>query len=101
MTCAACVNTIESYVKSQDGVEKVSVGLLAEKAEVYYKKSKINEEQIREAIEDVGYTAMILPDVCTPIFFKEISFFFFVTLNFSFFGGEKILEQIHIEKKCF
>jgi Cu+-exporting ATPase len=63
MTCAACVNTIENFVKKQEGVEKVSVGLLAEKAEVYYRSSKITPEQIRASFEDIGYNAQILADV--------------------------------------
>ncbi len=41
MTCSACVATIENYVKSSEGVEAVSVGLLQEKAEVLHNPNVI------------------------------------------------------------
>jgi copper chaperone CopZ len=42
MTCASCVAIIENYVRTQEGVLEVSVGLLAEKAEVRFDKTKIS-----------------------------------------------------------
>jgi Cu+-exporting ATPase len=63
MTCAACVGTIENYVKSNKGVISIAVGLLAEKAEVFYDPALITAEQIRTAVDDVGYEAKILDEV--------------------------------------
>ncbi len=57
MTCASCVNTIESYVKNQKGVKDVSVNLLAEEAEIEYDPSVISAEDIIEWIDDIGYSA--------------------------------------------
>ena len=55
MTCASCVNTIESFVGAQEGVHKVRVALLTEKAEVEF-----DEGGVKEAIETVGYEAEII-----------------------------------------
>ncbi len=57
MTCASCVNTIENYVSSQDGVLNVKVNLLGEKAEIEYDGSKIDSNKIEQLIEDVGFEA--------------------------------------------
>eukprot|EP01119_Soliformovum_irregulare_P015408 TRINITY_DN4332_c0_g1_i1.p1 TRINITY_DN4332_c0_g1~~TRINITY_DN4332_c0_g1_i1.p1 ORF type:complete len:1017 (+),score=316.00 TRINITY_DN4332_c0_g1_i1:56-3106(+) len=62
MTCAACVNTIESYVKSQKGVIRIAVGLLAERAEVTFDPSSISDAQVAEAINDLGFQATILDE---------------------------------------
>lgn len=64
MTCASCVNTIESFLQTTPGVVKATVSLLAERAEVEYDPSQIDDpEAIRTAIEDVGYTATTLTEV--------------------------------------
>jgi len=57
MTCASCVSVIENYMGCQEGVGNVSVALLTEKAEVEYDPGKTDEETLRKAIEEVGYTA--------------------------------------------
>lgn len=36
MSCAACVNTIESYLKAQDGVKEAVVNLVTQQAHVKY-----------------------------------------------------------------
>ncbi|ELR21256.1 coppertranslocating P-type ATPase [Acanthamoeba castellanii str. Neff] len=53
MTCGACVATIESYVPNAvEGVISISVGLLAERAEVVYDKRTTSPKEIAAAIED-------------------------------------------------
>lgn len=69
MTCGACVATIENYIPNAvDGVISISVGLLAERAEVIYDKCTTEPKQIAAAIEDVGFQAQILLEVrrCLP-----------------------------------
>jgi len=39
MTCAACVATIENYVKNQEGIKNIKVSLLIEQADVEYYES--------------------------------------------------------------
>lgn len=38
MTCASCVNTVESFIRAIDGVNDVSVSLLANNAVVTFDK---------------------------------------------------------------
>lgn len=57
MTCAACVGNIERYLGKQPGVINVSVGLLAESADVTFDPSVTSAEEIREHIIDTGYKA--------------------------------------------
>ncbi len=59
MTCASCVNTIENYVGSQEGVKSVKVNLTTEQAQVEFDRSKYTEDQIAELIKDVGFGAEI------------------------------------------
>lgn len=69
MTCGACVATIENYIPNAvDGVISISVGLLAERAEVIYDKCTTEPKQIAAAIEDVGFQAQVLLEVrrCLP-----------------------------------
>lgn len=69
MTCGACVATIENYVPNAvEGVFSISVGLLAEKAEVVYDKRKTNPKEIATAIEDVGFQAEPLLEVSLHLF---------------------------------
>lgn len=58
MSCASCVGRIENALSKVDGVEKVSVNLASEKANVVTQDS-INEETLIEAIKDAGYKAKI------------------------------------------
>uniref|UniRef100_A0A0C9RMF9 TSA: Wollemia nobilis Ref_Wollemi_Transcript_10952_4028 transcribed RNA sequence n=1 Tax=Wollemia nobilis TaxID=56998 RepID=A0A0C9RMF9_9CONI len=65
MTCAACSNSVEKALLNLDGVSRASVALLQNKAEVTYDPSKVKEEDIKEAIEDAGFEAEILPKIST------------------------------------
>jgi len=62
MTCASCVATIESFVGSQEGVHRVRVALLTEKAEVKFDESLIDEAGVKEAVETIGYEAEIIEE---------------------------------------
>jgi len=64
MTCASCVNSIESFVGSQEGIMKVSVNLLGEQAEIEY-DSSINDNQIIEWVTGIGYSAELV-EASTP-----------------------------------
>lgn len=62
MTCSSCVNTIESYDSSQEGIESISVNLLAEKAEVIYNPDLLKIEEIEELPSDVEFEAKIIKE---------------------------------------
>ena len=58
MTCASCVSSIESRLKSLPGVYSASVSLLAESAFVKYNESVITPQDISQAVDDMGFDVM-------------------------------------------
>eukprot|EP00249_Psilotum_nudum_P020231 c27613_g1_i1 orf=530-3580(+) len=61
MTCAACANSVEKALLNLDGVRAASVALLQNRAVVLYDPWKVKEESIKEALEDAGFDAEIVP----------------------------------------
>jgi copper chaperone CopZ len=57
MTCASCVNTVESAVKKLPGVERAVVNLLANHARVTFKRSAVTPNAIAKAMNDIGFEA--------------------------------------------
>ncbi|MHA2248379.1 MAG: heavy metal translocating P-type ATPase, partial [Candidatus Hodarchaeales archaeon] len=57
MTCASCVNTIETALTKQDGIIEYNVNLATEKSRVVFDPKYITENQIMNAIKGVGYGA--------------------------------------------
>ncbi|WKA52962.1 copper chaperone CopZ [Planococcus liqunii] len=55
MSCAHCVNTVESSVGELQGVSSVKVDLGKGEVSVAYDNSKTSLNQIQETIEDQGY----------------------------------------------
>ncbi|GLT75702.1 hypothetical protein SLA2020_474040 [Shorea laevis] len=62
MTCAACSNSVEGALKSVNGVLRASVALLQNRADVVFDSSLVEDEDIKNAIEDAGFEAEILPE---------------------------------------
>ncbi|CAM6123193.1 unnamed protein product [Calypogeia fissa] len=62
MVCAACSASIEKAVKRLDGIVNASVAVLQNRAQVVYYPTIIQEEVIREAIEDAGFEASVMED---------------------------------------
>lgn len=60
MTCAACVNSVESVLMGLNGVLRASVALVTSSGEVEYDPKLINREDIIEAIEDAGFDASLM-----------------------------------------
>ncbi len=54
MSCATCAATIEESLESVDGVDDVSVNFATERADVSH-DSSVSQEQLIQAVEDVGY----------------------------------------------
>ncbi|KAF7801335.1 copper-transporting ATPase RAN1-like [Senna tora] len=65
MTCAACSNSVEAALNAIDGVLSASVALLQNKADVVFNSSLVKDEDIKNAIEDAGFDADILPEPST------------------------------------
>ncbi len=55
MTCAMCVKAIEDGIGRLDGISSVNVNLSSEKAYVTYNPRMVSIEDMKNAIEDIGY----------------------------------------------
>ncbi len=55
MTCAMCVKTVEKAIEELPGIFDVNVNLATETARVAYNPSHVGVEDIKRAIESVGY----------------------------------------------
>ncbi|KAF3952316.1 hypothetical protein ACB098_07G042400 [Castanea mollissima] len=62
MTCAACSNSVESALNSVNGVLRASVALLQNRADVVFDPNLVKDEDVKNAIEDAGFEAEILPE---------------------------------------
>jgi len=56
MHCAGCVSSVEKALAGLEGVEDASVNLATETASISFDESKVNMEDIAEAVEDAGYS---------------------------------------------
>ncbi|KAJ0975908.1 hypothetical protein J5N97_017873 [Dioscorea zingiberensis] len=62
MTCSACSNSVEGAIMALRGVETATVSLLQNKAHVVFDPRFLKDEEIKNAIEDAGFEAEVLPD---------------------------------------
>jgi len=58
MTCASCVRTIEKSLSALQGVEKVSVNLMTEEADVVYDEHQIQSEVLLKKLDEIGYSGI-------------------------------------------
>jgi len=59
MTCASCVNIIQSVVGSEDAVVSINVNLVKERATVVF-HAPLTAEDVADLISDVGFGARLL-----------------------------------------
>ena len=87
MTCASCVATLESFLGSLDGVQQVSVVLLAERADVVADE-RISDDQLVQAVNDIGFEGTrvrsepMVVRFCSWSFVRCFFFFFFFFFRF-------------------
>lgn len=60
MTCASCVNKIESKVKKINGVHTASVALTTKIGKFSYDPTKTGPRDILEMIEKLGFSPSVL-----------------------------------------
>ncbi|XP_021113465.1 copper-transporting ATPase 2 isoform X2 [Heterocephalus glaber] len=65
MTCVSCVQSIEGMLSQREGVQQVSVSLAERTATVLYDPSIISPEDLRAAVEDMGFEASLIPENCS------------------------------------
>jgi copper chaperone len=58
MSCNHCVARVENALKSVEGVESAKVSLENKEALVKYDPSKADREKLKDAVEEVGYSAV-------------------------------------------
>jgi Cu+-exporting ATPase len=62
MTCSACAGSVEKAIKRLPGIREAVVDVLNNRAQVLFYPDFVNEEMIRETIEDVGFEASLIQD---------------------------------------
>ncbi|KAJ1387372.1 P-type ATPase [Sesbania bispinosa] len=60
MSCSACAGSVEKAIKRLPGILEAFVDVLNNRVRVLFYPSFVNEEEIREAIEDAGFEAALL-----------------------------------------
>nr|CAB3224695.1 copper-transporting ATPase 2 [Phallusia mammillata] len=63
MTCNSCVKSIEQQIGSYSGVQSIKVSLELREATVEYNEELIELEQVKDAIEDMGFDAVVVFDI--------------------------------------
>ncbi|XP_078683922.1 copper-transporting ATPase 1-like isoform X1 [Branchiostoma floridae x Branchiostoma belcheri] len=68
MTCNSCVQSIEGRMASFRGVKSIRVSLGNANGTIVYEASKVSAEELREAIDDMGFEASLPgPSAPTPL----------------------------------
>uniref|UniRef100_A0A2K5TUT8 P-type Cu(+) transporter n=1 Tax=Macaca fascicularis TaxID=9541 RepID=A0A2K5TUT8_MACFA len=67
MTCASCVHTIEGMISQLEGVQQILVSLAEGIGTVLYNPSVISPEELRAAIEDMGFEASVVSGEAMPV----------------------------------
>uniref|UniRef100_A0A8D2ATV5 Copper-transporting ATPase 2 n=1 Tax=Sciurus vulgaris TaxID=55149 RepID=A0A8D2ATV5_SCIVU len=62
MTCASCIQSIEGMLSQRKGVKRVSVSLANGTGTFLYDPSVISPEELRAAVEDMGFEASVIPE---------------------------------------
>lgn len=55
MTCTLCSAAIEAGLERTDGVQRASVSFATETAEVEYNETRVNEDGLEKAVEQLGF----------------------------------------------
>ncbi|KAG8374926.1 hypothetical protein BUALT_Bualt10G0046400 [Buddleja alternifolia] len=65
MTCSACAASVEKAVKRLPGIKDAVVDVLNHRAQVTFCPAFLNEEEIRDRIEDAGFEAKLITQEIT------------------------------------
>ncbi|XP_064501803.1 copper-transporting ATPase 2 isoform X1 [Pseudopipra pipra] len=65
MTCNSCAQSIEGTISERQGVQQVAVSLAGSTGTIHYDPAVTNGEELRAAIEDMGFDASVLTDTST------------------------------------
>jgi Cu2+-exporting ATPase len=59
MSCASCAMSVQSTASSVTGVAQANVNYASQALDIYFDKQKTDQQQIRKAIQNVGYDLII------------------------------------------
>ncbi|KFQ84844.1 Copper-transporting ATPase 2, partial [Phoenicopterus ruber ruber] len=62
MTCNSCVQSIEGTISQRQGVQRIAVSLADRTGTIHYDPAVTNGEELRAAIEDMGFDASVLTE---------------------------------------
>ncbi|XP_065484368.1 copper-transporting ATPase 2 isoform X2 [Caloenas nicobarica] len=62
MTCGSCVQSIEGTMSQRQGVQRIAVSLSDGTGTIHYDPAVTNGEELRAAIEDMGFDASVLTE---------------------------------------
>ncbi|KAM5310787.1 copper-transporting ATPase 2 isoform 2-T2 [Glossophaga mutica] len=65
MRCASCVQSIEGLLSQREGVQRVSVSLAEGTATILHDPSVTSPEELRAAVEDLGFKASVVSGPCS------------------------------------
>ena len=71
MTCAACQANVEKAACKLEGVEAAQVNLLSEQLTVTFDNRKLSEQNIIDAVNNIGYGASLFNQKNTKNGLKE------------------------------
>uniref|UniRef100_A0A663M9B9 Copper-transporting ATPase 2 n=1 Tax=Athene cunicularia TaxID=194338 RepID=A0A663M9B9_ATHCN len=60
MTCNSCVQSIEGAISQRQGVQRIAVSLAGRTGTIHYDPAITNGEELRAAIEEMGFDASVL-----------------------------------------
>ncbi|NXE46868.1 ATP7B ATPase, partial [Casuarius casuarius] len=71
MTCNSCVQSIEGTISQRKGVQHIAVSLAEKTGTIRYDSTVTNGEELRAAIEDMGFDALVLTgnDSVCPVYY--------------------------------
>ncbi|NXR83086.1 ATP7B ATPase, partial [Pycnonotus jocosus] len=73
MTCNSCVQSIEGTISQRQGVQRVAVSLAGSTGTIHYDPAVTSGEELRAAIEDMGFDASVLTGNLCCAFVQDTS----------------------------
>ncbi|NXP05601.1 ATP7B ATPase, partial [Thinocorus orbignyianus] len=73
MTCNSCVRSIEGTISERQGVQRIAVSLAGRTGTIHYDPAVTNGEELRAAIEDMGFDASVLTGNIYCVFIQDTS----------------------------
>lgn len=59
MSCASCASSIESLLRSREGVQEANVNFAGKTLQVAYEPATVSPEQLRETVQEIGFDILV------------------------------------------